>query len=571
MKSKARVGKVSGRRSRQEGLRMWSKLQFRMTISYLVVTVVIVLLLEFLIGLVISLILTSSLVDDVVLNTARQTAHAYALQAAVNAGGTTLDPRSTFQPGVPSSIALPGDDSSQRIPLISDGVSYISHPASSQVVAFALLIAPNGRVLASSYPARYPISTPVAHLLPKQANLISSALAGRTGSMVDDTSPVHVISTVEPVLNKSKQPVGAVYVQMPTGIPVDNLWSFVGDWARSAPAWLLLLLPFGALFGVLATRNIVRRIHRLVGATAEFAKGDYSQRVPVTRRDEIGQLERQFNQMAEQMIASIEEKQRLTEQHARLEERARFEQELQTAQYIQRALLPKDVPALPGWRLMPFYRPAREVGGDLYDFIPFEDGRLGIVIGDVTDKGIPAALIMATTCTMLRTAAQATDSPGEVLARVNDLLYAETPSRMFVTCFYAILDPASGRLCYANAGQDLPFRRQADEVHELHARGMPLGLMPAMVYEEQEVILAPGEYILFYSDGLVEAHNPGREMFGFPRLKTLLAEHADWASLIDYLLNELRCFTGEAWEQVDDVTLVALQRAQTPQEEVSPA
>ena len=381
--------------------------------------------------------------------------------------------------------------------------------------------------------------------------------------MVDDSSRGHVFSTVEPVLNKSKQPIGALYVQMPTGIPADNFGSLVGGWAWSAPAWLLLLLPIGALFGVLSTRNIVRRIHRLVGATAEFAHGDYSQRVRVTRRDEIGQLERQFNQMAEQMIASIEEKQRLTEQHARLEERARFEQELQTAQYIQRALLPKDVPAFPGWQLMPLYRPAREVGGDLYDFIPFEDGRLGIVIGDVTDKGIPAALIMATTCTMLRTAAQTTDSPGEVLARVNELLYAGTPARMFVTCFYAILDPCSGRLHYANAGQDLPFRRQADEVRELRARGMPLGLMPAMVYEEHEVVVAHGEYILFYSDGLVEAHNPGREMFGFPRLKTLLAEHADWASLIDFLLNELRGFTGEAWEQEDDVTLVTLQRTQT--------
>jgi HAMP domain-containing protein len=371
---------------------MWSKLQFRMTISYLGVMVVIVLLLEFLIVLAIYLILSSPL-DYIVLNTAKQTAHAYALEAAVYAGGTTLDPHSTFQPGSPSSIALPEDDSSPRIPLISDGVSYISSPAASQAVAFALLIAPNGRVLASSYPT----SIPVAHLLPRQASLISNALAGRPGSMVDDASQIHVISTVEPVLSKSKQTIGALYVQMPTGIPGGNFGSFVGGWAWSAPAWLLLLLPIGALFGVLSTRSIVRRIHRLVGATAEFANGDYSQRVRVTRRDEIGQLERQFNRMAEQMIESIEEKQRLTEQHARLEERARIEQELQTAQYIQRALLPKDVPALPGWQLMPFYRPAREVGGDLYDFIPFEDGRLGIVIGDVSDKGIPAALIMANT------------------------------------------------------------------------------------------------------------------------------------------------------------------------------
>src|SRR6266568_2891959 len=233
MKSQARVGKASGRLGRQEGLRMWSKLQFRMTISFLGVTVVIVLLLEFLIGLAISLILTSPLVDDVVSNTAKQTVHAYALEAAVNAGGTTLDPHSTFQPGSPSSIALPGDDSSQRIPIISAGVSYISHPASSQAEAFALLIAPNGRVLASSYPARYPISTPVAHLLPRQASLISNALAGSPGSMVDDSSQDHVFSTVEPVLNKSKQPIGALFVQMPTGIPGSNFGSLVGVWAWS--------------------------------------------------------------------------------------------------------------------------------------------------------------------------------------------------------------------------------------------------------------------------------------------------------------------------------------------------
>ena len=300
-----------GRRGRQEGLRMWSKLQFRMTISYLGVMVVIVLLLEFLIVLI--HLPHSDLSSELCcLNTAKQTAHAYALAAAVYAGGTILDPHSTFQPGSPSSIALPEDNSWPRIHLLSNGVSYIPGPASSQAVAFALLIAPNGRVLASSYPARYPISTPVAHLLPRQAFLISNALAGSPGKMVDDSSQGHVFSTVEPVLSKSKQPIGALFVQMPTGIPASNFGSFVGVWAWSALAWLFLLLPIGVLLGVLSTHNIVRRIHRLVGATAEFANGDYSQRVRVTRRDEIGQLERQFNQMAEQMIASIEEKQRLT-------------------------------------------------------------------------------------------------------------------------------------------------------------------------------------------------------------------------------------------------------------------
>ena len=182
------------------------------------------------------------------------------------------------------------------------------------------------------------------------------------------------------------------------------------------------------------------------------------------------------------------------------------------------------------------------------------------MIGDVTDKGVPAAMLMASTRSMLRAAAQVTDSPGEVLARVNELLYADIPPNMFVTCFFAVLDPDSGKLRYANAGHDLPYRQQIDSVCELYATGMPLGLMPGMRYEEQEVTVAFDESILFYSDGLVEAHNPEREMFGFPRLKALLQEHTDGATLINFLLGELTSFTGEGWEQEDDMTMLTLQR-----------
>ncbi|HEV2581706.1 MAG TPA: SpoIIE family protein phosphatase, partial [Ktedonobacteraceae bacterium] len=300
--------------------------------------------------------------------------------------------------------------------------------------------------------------------------------------------------------------------------------------------------------------------HRLVKATAQFAQGDYSQRVAVTRQDEIGQLERQFNSMAEQLVESIAQQQALTEQHARLEERARIEQELRTAQYIQRALLPKEVPTLPGWQLVPVYRPAREVGGDFYNFLPAEDGRLGIVIGDATDKGVSAALLMATTCTMLRTASQRAASPGEVLARVNDLLATTIPAGVFVTCFYAMLDPGSGRLCYANAGHDLPYLRHEGEVSELYATGMPLGLMPGTQYEEKEATLVDGDSLLLYSDGLVEAHNPQRDMFSFSYLMALLQEDIAGQELIDFLMSKLALFTGPDWEQEDDVTLLTLQR-----------
>jgi serine phosphatase RsbU (regulator of sigma subunit) len=235
------------------------------------------------------------------------------------------------------------------------------------------------------------------------------------------------------------------------------------------------------------------------------------------------------------------------------------EQELRLARSIQRASLPREVPTLEGWQISPFYRPAREVGGDFYDFFELEDGRLGIVVGDATGKGVPAALVMASARSMLRAVAQASDSPGDVLRRVNDPLATDIPPNMFVTCFYAILDPESGSLTYANAGHDLPYLYRNSAAEELRARGMPLGLMPGMGYEEKQTILKAGEAALLYSDGLVEAHDPEGEMFGFPRLRALVAEHGEQRSLGDFLLEELHSFVGESWEQEDDITLLTLR------------
>ena len=247
-------------------------------------------------------------------------------------------------------------------------------------------------------------------------------------------------------------------------------------------------------------------------------------------------------------------------------ERAHLEHQLQVARLIQQTLLPKETPSLPGWQMSGHYQPAHAVGGDFYDFLHFEDGRLGLIIGDVTDKGVPAALLMATTRSLLRTVAQGVQSPGQVLQQVNELLGTEIPPKMFVTCLYAILDTTTGRMQYANAGHNLPYRSRPGngQVTELRAIGMPLGLMPGMIYEEKETIITPGECIVFYSDGLVEAHNPQREMFGNPRLQSLLGNCAgECPELIQRLLVELETFTGRGWQQEDDVTLVTLQRTES--------
>jgi serine phosphatase RsbU (regulator of sigma subunit) len=273
-----------------------------------------------------------------------------------------------------------------------------------------------------------------------------------------------------------------------------------------------------------------------------------------------------LSDLSTQTAPSVRVAELVRQQQREAQERERIEQELKVARVIQQTLLPKTLPKLPGYDVAAYYQPAREVGGDFYDFLELEDGRLGLVVGDVTDKGIPAALVMATTRAMLRTAAQHLFSPGDVLRRANETLVTDIPPNMFITCLYAILEPESGRLHYANAGQDLPYRRRAGRsqgAEELKARGMPLGLMSGMEYEEKEILLEKGESILFYSDGLVEAHDPHHEMFGSPRLQGLVGAHrSGGSSLIGFLLSELTRFTGEDWEQEDDITLVTLERSE---------
>jgi serine phosphatase RsbU (regulator of sigma subunit)/anti-sigma regulatory factor (Ser/Thr protein kinase) len=266
--------------------------------------------------------------------------------------------------------------------------------------------------------------------------------------------------------------------------------------------------------------------------------------------------------LAAQAAPAIRVAQLVREQAAEAAERERYEQELKVAQLIQQQFLPRELPKLPEWQVAAYYGPARVVGGDFYDFIDLGEGRIGVVVGDVTDKGVPAALVMARTHSILRAEAPRLVSPSAVLARTNELLVPEMPARMFVTCLYGVLEPATGRFVFANAGHNLPYVRTAAGVIELRATGLPLGLMPDVTYEETEGTVGHGDAVLLYSDGLVEAHGPGRQMYGFPRLREAMATDDAGSHLLDRLLDELRAFTGADWEQEDDITLVTLRRSE---------
>jgi serine phosphatase RsbU (regulator of sigma subunit)/anti-sigma regulatory factor (Ser/Thr protein kinase) len=265
--------------------------------------------------------------------------------------------------------------------------------------------------------------------------------------------------------------------------------------------------------------------------------------------------------LAAQAAPAVRVAQLVQEQAAEIQARESYEQELRVATLIQQQFLPRQLPDLPDWQVAAYYGPARAVGGDFYDFIELPDGRIGIVVGDVTDKGVPAALVMARTHSILRGDAPRLVSPAKVLEHANELLVAEMPEKMFVTCLYLVLDPATGHIAYANAGHNLPYVRTDHGVIEFRATGMPLGLLPGMAYEEHEAVIGPGDNVLLYSDGLVEAHDPSGAMYGFPRLRADLEADLAGSELLDELLDRLHAFTGPGWEQEDDITLVALRRS----------
>jgi serine phosphatase RsbU (regulator of sigma subunit) len=275
-----------------------------------------------------------------------------------------------------------------------------------------------------------------------------------------------------------------------------------------------------------------------------------------------GDDRRLLESLAAQAAPAVRVGQLVREQEAEIRSRERLEQELAVARLIQQNFLPRALPEAPGWSVAADYRPAREVGGDFYDFIDLPGGRLGIVVGDVTDKGVPAALVMAATRSVLRASAQRLVEPGAVLQRVNEHLVPDIPQNMFVTCLYGVLELESGRLVFANAGHNLPMVAAGGAVTELMARGMPLGLMSDMIYEETEAVLEPGAHLLLYSDGVTEARNADGEHFGARRLLGTLEQtrQVPLGDSLDALVKAVEQWRGDSPRQ-DDLSVLAVEIA----------
>ena len=256
-----------------------------------------------------------------------------------------------------------------------------------------------------------------------------------------------------------------------------------------------------------------------------------------------------------QLVLSLKELQEAQEQ---LIEKKKMEIELATARGIQESMLPSSLPELPGWHLTAHWQPALAVSGDFYDVVPLPDGRIALIVGDVSDKGVPAALVMTVTISMLRAAAVTAASPAALLFQVNNLLCPQIPMGMFVTCHVSFLDPQTGHIEMASAGHCRPLHRHNQTVCEIQTKGMALGIFSDVPYANFQAQLEAGDAYLVYSDGLNESHNPTGEMFGIPAIETVMVTAGD--NMLHELINTLHQYTGADLDRQDDVTLIGLLR-----------
>jgi len=318
----------------------------------------------------------------------------------------------------------------------------------------------------------------------------------------------------------------------------------------------ILLSGIVIVFGIATHRKVLQRISAVAGAADQVAAGNLEVRSNVQGSDELGTLGMTFDHMIS----------RLTESLSLVEAaKARLEEELTVGRRIQFSLLPHKFPAFPGRKEMDLFAildPAKETAGDLYDFFMVDEHRLCFAIGDVSGKGVPAALFMAMAKIMLKSRAASDPSPASIVTHVNDVLSADNDDCMFVTLFLGILNLRDGTLLTTNAGHNPPLLKREGGVFEwVKGQDGPIaGPIPGIAFKERKMQLAPGDEFFFYTDGVTEADNGRRELFGNDQLKAIL-DDSPGTSVVDRIrdvMQAVKTFAGDA-PQSDDITMLALR------------
>lgn len=299
-------------------------------------------------------------------------------------------------------------------------------------------------------------------------------------------------------------------------------------------------------------RSIAQSVSGLRFGTERLRQGDLSHRLEIAGQDELSNLAEAFNEMA----VGLEEGRRT------LVEKERLESELALARQIQQRLLPAHPPEIPGLLLAGVSVPAREVGGDYYDFVRIDDGRLLVAMADVSGKGAPAALLMSSLRASLHSMLHAGSDLSRLACQLNKFVHASTSDSEFITLFFGLIDPRTGRFCYVNAGHEYPFVVRNDgRLERLTDGGLMMGAFAEAPYQESNVELGPGDLLFLFTDGLTEAHGPDDQMFGEERCEACLRTHAqsDPQQILRAALGSVDDFVRGA-EATDDITLLAIRR-----------
>jgi sigma-B regulation protein RsbU (phosphoserine phosphatase) len=346
---------------------------------------------------------------------------------------------------------------------------------------------------------------------------------------------------------------GAILVTLPT----DRVQADLRDQTRLAIAVSGIVLLLGSVIAIFGANTISRPIADLIEMTRRIAGGDFTQRIDIRSKNEIGVLAASFNGMTRRLAESIEH---LKETTAAKE---RIESELKIAHEIQMSMVPKIFPPFPDRSEFDIFATlvsAKEVGGDFYDFFFIDDDQLCFAVADVSGKGVPASLFMAVTKTLFKATAGNGGAPGEILARLNAEICRDNESCMFVTFFCAILNIRTGQVDYSNGGHNLPYYLHHSGVTPLeNPGGRALGVVEQSPYMSGRMVLSPGEALLLYTDGVTEAMDSRQRLYSDQRLEQFLASNRDSSprQIIADLVNDVRRFADGA-PQSDDITALAL-------------
>jgi sigma-B regulation protein RsbU (phosphoserine phosphatase) len=365
----------------------------------------------------------------------------------------------------------------------------------------------------------------------------------------DPVSGVPVLAMAFPVI-KAEVRVGTAYI----ALSEEKIKAVVQQTRLKVLilAGAFVLLALGAAFAL--ANAVVRPVQRLTSGALAVGSGKLDTQVPVTSQDELGVLAKSFNAMSHGLKKAQEEALAT----------AALKQELNIAQEIQQGLLPKKIPQLPGYEIAAFYAPAKEVGGDLYDFIRIDEEHLALTVADVSGKSVPGSLGMTMARSVLRSQALSRIGVAETLHKTNEVIQPDIRRGMFVTMFYAVLDTARHSLTCANAGHNPVYRVKADaSVEEVAPEGIALGLVAAHQFYVDELTLQldPGDTLVFYTDGVTEAMNAASEEYGEERFKASMARGVGRPAteLLPQLVADVRAFVAGAPPH-DDITLVLLRR-----------